>query len=131
MSTDVRPIAYLVNYDGPEAYQKSFEGSGYGVVFEDDGETGYLYATNEDFTEILDALHLFDRKAVAESVPGDETFIVWNPRILKAGFFFGDRFQAVVDFKNQLACCRDGSPPPSAWCKGSHEWNPALTRGLE
>ncbi len=130
-SENDRPTAFPVKYRGPEAYQKPFEGSGYGVVFEDDGETGYFYATDERFSEVLDALHLYDRGTQNEIVTGDQVFIVWNPRLLKAGIHYHGQFQAVVDFKNRRACCRTGFPSPSEWCQGSHEWTAVMTSGLE
>jgi hypothetical protein len=112
---------------------KAFEGSGFGVVFEDDGETGYLYATNESLDEILNALHLYNAGDTGQVKPGDEVFIVWNPALQKAGMFYHDQFQAVIDFRKQRACCRMGFPPCThkGWCQSSHEWNEALVKGLE
>ena len=127
------PIAYPVNFTGPAPYMKAFEGSGFGVVFEDDGETGYLYATNEHLDEILDALHLYNAGDPGQVRPGDEIFIVWNPALQKAGIFYHHRFQAVIDFKGRRACCRTGFPSRvhKGWCRSSHKWDETLVQGLE
>ena len=61
ISKDEKPFAYLLSYHGPGKYARPFDGSGYGVMFEDDGQTGYFYATTENFDRILDALHLYNK----------------------------------------------------------------------
>jgi hypothetical protein len=128
---DIQPDGYPVNYAGPAPYSKSFEGTGFGVIFEDDGETGYLYATDESQDEIFDALHLYNRGSGNEIMPGDEVWIVWNRNLLKAGIYFHDQFQAIVDFNNQFACCRTGFPQAKgSWVKSSHEWNDEMVKGL-
>ncbi len=127
-----RPIAYPIGFRGPSAYAKSFDGTGFGIVFEDDGETGYLYATNEKADKIFDALHLYNSRDLTKPLPGEQLFIVWNPVLEKAGLFYQDRFQAIVDFKNQIGCCRSGFPPKfGTWCRSLHEWNDEMKRGLE
>jgi hypothetical protein len=124
------PVAHPIRFTGPAPYQRPFEGTGFGVVFEDDGETGYLYATNEGMDQILDALHLYNAGDTARLKPGEEAFIVWSPSSQKAGIFYHDAFQAVIDFRNKRACCRAGFPPPSQWCTSSHEWDSSLVKGL-
>jgi hypothetical protein len=110
---------------------KSFTGSGFGVVFEDGGEVGYFYATNESIDEVLDALHLYNTGSKEQVKPGDKVLIVWNPNQQKAGIFYYGRLQAVVDFKNRQACCRTESPPADGrWCRSSHDWNDVLLEGL-
>jgi hypothetical protein len=75
-SEDNRPIDHPVNFTGSAPYTRSFKGSGFGVIFEDDGETGYFYATDERNSEILDALHLYDVGEPRQSRPEEEVFIV-------------------------------------------------------
>jgi len=125
------PIAYPGRYAGPGVHQKSLRGSGFGVVFEDDGETGYFYATTEDF-EILDALHLYDNGHPSSPKLGETVYFVWRPSLVKAGIFYQEVFQAIVDFKNRIACCRSGFPPKfGSWCTSSHDWDDKLVDGLE
>jgi hypothetical protein len=126
------PIAFPITFNGPGPYMKVFSGTGYGVVFEDDGETGYLYVTNEKQDEILDALHLYNYGGPAQIEPGDQVFVVWNEELQKVGVFYHDAFQAIVDFRNHVACCRTGFPEASSeWVKSSHEWQEKLVAGLE
>lgn len=125
------PVAFSVLYNGVGAFEKSFKGTGYGVVFEDDGETGYLYATNEDHSQFLDALYLYEYGSFEQINLNDSVFIVWNERIKKAGLYYHERFQAVIDFDKQMACCRSGFPEPNKiWCKSSHDWKEEMVAGL-
>lgn len=125
-------IAYPIEFRERSAYAKPFNGTEFGVVFEDDGETGYLYATNETADKIYDALHLYNSKDPTRPSPGEKLFIVWNPILEKAGLFYHDRLQAIVDFKNQIGCCRSGFPPKfGTWCRSLHEWNDELKKGLQ
>ena len=105
MSQDEKPFAYLLSYQGPGKYARPFDGSGYGVMFEDDGQTGYFYATTENFDRILDALHLYNKGDSNRPGENDQIYLVWNPRLQKAGIFYHNHFQAVVDFRNKLSCC--------------------------
>jgi len=101
------------------------------VVFEDDGETGYFYATDEKHATIFDALHLYNPRDPNALKVGEKGFIVWNSAYLRAGLFYHDRFQAVVDFKNRLACCRTGFPKKfGSWSLSNHKWKEELTEGL-
>jgi hypothetical protein len=121
-----------VRFAGPGAYPVPFAGSGFGVVFEDDGETGYLYATNEQATEIFDALHLYNHGGPGQVGAGDELVVVWNGAVMRAGLYCYGAFQAVVDFATQRAMCRTGFPPADArWCRGTHDWDQALLVGLD
>ena len=126
------PIWYPIRYEGPAVHQKAFTGSGFGVVFEDDGETGYSYATTESF-HILDAMLLYhDKGHPAKPSVGEPVYLVWHDVLLKAGIFYHDAFQAVVDFKNRTACCRSGFPQKmGSWCTTPHTWTDLMVDGLE
>src|SRR2546426_2917806 len=131
MSPSDAPIAYPHQFAGVGVHERSFVGSGFGVVFEDDGETGYFYATTESF-DTLDALPLYDKRDPAEPRIGETVYIVWQPVLRKAGIFYDDTFHAVIDFRNRKACCRSGFPPKSgSWCTSSHKWDDRLAEGLE
>ena len=131
MSKDERPIAYHVNYKGLGKYGRPFEGSGFGVMFEDDGSTGYFYATTEKFDRIFDALHLYNHDGPGQPRTDDKIFIVWASQLQKAGIFYHDRFQAVIDFKNRIACCRTGFPPRFGEWSTPHTWDEKMIDGLE
>jgi len=125
-------VAYKVEYAGPATYMKAFEDTGFGFVLDDDGETGYLYATTEDFQEVLDGLHLFNDDQPDRLTNKDRVYIIFNPEMLKAGLYYRNRYQAIVDFKGAKACCRSGFPPPepSGWCTSAHTWDPKMEGGL-
>ncbi len=125
-------VAFQILYEGPAAYPKQFEGTGYAVVLDDDGETGFLYAVTEDFGEVLDALHLYSSDSPGRLELNEKVYIIWSPLLSKAGLYYHGAFQAVIDFKNAAACCRAGLPPPepSGWCRSSHHWDPKMQRGL-
>lgn len=130
LDANLVPTAFPIQYAGPAAYFVPLHGSGYGFVLEDDGESGYLYVTNEDRSEIFDAMHLFTSPdgLTAE----DEIFVVWSASLRKAGLYYRDEFRAVVDFAEQRACCRTGAPPPDrSWCRSTHDWDRSMAAGLE
>ena len=127
-----QPIAHSILYNGSGVYSKAFAGSGFGIVFEDDGETSYLYATNEGHDQIYDTLHIYDQNDQKVLQTGQEVFIIWNPKLCKAGMYYDDQFHAVIDFKQRKACCRNGFPEANAdWCTSSHEWDESSIKGLE
>jgi len=101
-------------------------------MLDDDGATGYLYATNETFDEIFDSLHLYNVRGRAYPKRTDQMFIVWNVELKKAGVYYNDQFQAVIDFRNRVSCCRTGFPKkgPGLW-SAKHAWNETMTDGLE
>jgi hypothetical protein len=101
LSKAERPIAYPVNYKGSGHYPRPFQGTGYGVMFEDDGATGYLYATNERFDQIFDSLHLYNLGGRSYPKKTDQIFIVWNAELQKAGIYYHGQFQTVIDFGNK------------------------------
>ena len=130
-SADQRPIAYPIPYGPGETFIKSFSGSGFGVVFEETDEAGFLYATDEHSENVLDALQLYRASDSSRPRLGDEVYIVWSQAIKKAGFFCGDKFLAVIEFQNRRACCRSGYPPRTGeWCTSPHNWDNQMTIGL-
>jgi hypothetical protein len=60
---------------GEDTFIESFsQENRYGVVFEDDGETGYFYAVERDEEgqglRVLDALHIYEVEGAADGVAG-------------------------------------------------------------
>ena len=90
--------------------------SAFSAVFEDDGETGYLYAWDRDRPEaarILDAVMIYDVDRLPEQVREREVDleIVWSADGLKAGLRISGGLQAVLDFEAREAFCRLNFPP--------------------
>jgi hypothetical protein len=95
-----------------------------GVVFEDDGQTGYLYAIKgggENFV-ILDAVHIYNVANVTDKEIPSEIKIYWNENSSKAALHINDYCHAIMDFKNKKGLCRTGFPPASqAWPDGERK----------
>jgi len=125
-------IAYKIQFDGPATYPQAFEDAGFGLVLDDDGDTGYLYVTSVDFEEVHDSLHIYNSTGPESPKPGEEIHLVYNPALVKVGLYYRDKFWAVVDYSKSKACCRSGQPvaKPGGWCTSSHSWDDKMVAGL-
>jgi identified by metaGeneAnnotator len=92
----------------PEVLQSFFEYVPYGVVFEDDGDTGYFYATSKD--GILDALHIYNVEDVSDKHIPNHVLILWDDACTLAALCINDYIHAVYDFVAQAGYCRNGFP---------------------
>ena len=107
----------------------------YAVVFEDDGDTGYLYGLDSVAQEvtsepIVDALHLYTVANVVDRETAYPVEIRWAKDRNRVGLFIAERCQAVFDFDQKRAVCRSGFPPATGAFTSSHEWDDTLTSGL-
>jgi len=129
---DQRSTAHLLNYNGKGSYIKSFDKSNFGVVFEDDGETGYLYATDKNHKNIYDALQLYNYGDNNHPKLGETIFIIFNEALKKVGFYYKDKFHAVLDFKNERGSNLLNTPilETAIW-KKSHAWGANVIDGLQ
>jgi hypothetical protein len=98
----------------------------YGVVFEDDKETGYFYALEFEAgtrnQRILDALHIYTIENVSDKHKPSALKIIWSKDWLKCALIINNYCHAVFDFENQGGYNRDEFPPPNAiWTKGSRK----------
>jgi hypothetical protein len=102
--------------------------SRYTVVFEDDGETGYLYGARRSRIwrklTILDALHLYNVDAVRDRERPHALSVRWSANGLRAALLLNGHPHAAFDFAARAAGCMSDFPPPSPWCRSSHQWNP-------
>ena len=100
----------------PEVLQSFFEYVPYGVVFEDDGDTGYFYATSKD--GILDALHIYNVEDVSDKHIPNHVLILWDDACTLAALCINDYIHAVYDFVAQAGYCRNGFPEAEGeWVK--------------
>src|SRR5689334_10040550 len=86
----------------------------YLMIFEDNGETGYLYAydlRNEN-QPILDALHIYDVKNIMDREKPSLFQIFWSADGLKAALLINQYPHAVFNLESQRGCCRTNFPPP-------------------
>lgn len=104
-------------------------GSRYAVVFEDDGETGYLYGLElrDDEQSILDALLLYTVDELSADQVAVAT-VVWSDDGERVALWLNGRQEAAFDFVRGRAVCRSNFPPPSG--TGSHEWDASLAGDL-
>lgn len=106
----------------------------YSVVFEDNGETGYLYGldTAQADQPILDALHIYNVKNVADRSQTSQLRLIWSFDGLKAILLINDYPHAAFDFENRRGYCRTNFPPPDTrFTKFSHEWSDEVMKWFE
>ena len=82
-----------------------------GVVFEDDGTTGYLYAVRPGpGLEILDALHVYDVANVADRHIPVKVQLVWDENWTAALLLINGYGHALYDFQRAAGFCRNAFP---------------------
>jgi hypothetical protein len=88
--------------------------SKYGVVFEDDGTVGYLYAIefHGAETNVIDAMHIYNVSSVVDRDKPSTIQILWSDDGLKAALFINSDPHAVFDFVNHQGICRTNFPSP-------------------
>jgi hypothetical protein len=97
-----------------------------GVLFEDDGETGYFYALEPEraANPIVDAMQIYNAAAVMDSDRASRAEILWSSDGLKAGLRINGHVHAVFDFTAKRGFCRSNFPAPnSAWTSFDHRWS--------
>jgi hypothetical protein len=99
------------------------------LVFEDDGETGYLYVLDLDRDHktqpIVDALMIYS--VGAERGDEHDVEILFNEERDTAILFIDDLAQALIDFSEPRFMCRTGFPAPAPTAPVStHEWDEAV-----
>ena len=102
------------------------------VAFEDDGETGYLYAL--DFGQespMLDAMHIYNVDNVLDRDTPSVVEFQWSGDGLKLAFLINGHVHAVFDFAAERGYCRTGFPPNVDWSKEGHDWNEAALSFFE
>ena len=119
-------VPFAVTFSAPQGR--------FGVVFEDDGDTGYAYAIRRRRVrspEVLDALHLYNVTLVKDRDREHSVEVRWSPDGTRAAVLLNGHVHAAIAFAEQRAGCMNAFPPPSPWCRSSHQWDPALVEFLE
>ena len=112
----------------PAVYPCNSPANSFSVVFEDDGDTGYLYAYDRSRPEspILDALHIYNVAAVTDRERPSTLQVAWSDDGLKAVAILNRSPHAVFDFEARRGYCRTNYPPPDpAWTSHGHAWDDA------
>ena len=95
------------------------------TVFEDDGETGYFYALDDEKSDnkICDAVYIYNVNNVTDKNIPSKIEIVWSQDGLKSALLINDYPHAVFDFKEKRGYCRTNFPPSDKnWTRFEHEW---------
>ena len=83
-----------------------------GVMFEDDGTTGYLYAMRPGAElELLDALHIYNVADVADRRVPVQAQLFWTVEETAAALVINGHCHALYDFQRQAGFCRNAFPP--------------------
>jgi hypothetical protein len=98
----------------------------FGVVFEDDGSTGYFYGLDLSVRDnpILDAMHIYNVNQVIDREKPSIVKLAWSQDGLKAILIINDYPHAVFDFQDKRGYCRSGFPPANKnWTRYDHSWD--------
>lgn len=103
----------------------------FGVVFEDDGDTGFFYARNftVDADDVSLGVHIYTVEAVSDRTIPCHLHILWSPDFEKACLLINRYPHAVLDIANRHGYSRDVFPDPSpesGWMH--HPWDDSLRR---
>ena len=83
-----------------------------GVIFQDDGTTGYFYAIRPAAELLLlDALHVYDVADVADQEKPVTAQLFWNAEETAAALIINGYCHALYDFERQAGFCRTAFPP--------------------
>jgi hypothetical protein len=129
-----RLIERAIHIGQPIVVESNSNNVPFGVVFEDDGETGYFYAVDNSRTaadEVVDALWIYDVKSSPDKSQPRTIQIRWSVNGLKAGLFVDGSPQAVFDFSARRGYNRANSPATSTWSRSNHAWDPSIVAGLD
>jgi hypothetical protein len=112
-------------------YASDSPSSDFSAVFEDDGDTGYLYAYDRARQEspILDAVHIYNVAAVTDKHIPSDLEISWSADGLKAALLINGQPHALIDFPQRCSSCRTGFPAARApWRRGV--WSDSITESF-
>jgi len=107
----------------------------YGVVFEDDGETAYLYAMEKDKEgtglRVLDALHIHERDEEDEVTETRKLQIVWSRDWLKCALVIDGQCHALFDFEAHGGYNINEFPAPNGiWTRGDRKLTDEMVKRL-
>jgi hypothetical protein len=100
------------------------------AVFEDDGESGYFYATMNisGARKILDAVMIYDVASVADRHLPSQVEVIWSEVRSCVAILINRRPYAVFDFQEKRGYCREEFPPShgewtrSPWDENLRKW---------
>jgi len=91
----------------------------FGVVFEDDGQTGYFYAVETDTgskgQRVLDALHIYEVDESVAEKKSSELKMIWSTDWMKSALVIDGQCHAVFDFSGHAGYNINEFPPPNSF----------------
>ncbi len=97
----------------------------FSTIFEDDSETGYFYAWDNEKAKnkIRDALHIYNVENMTDKNIPSKVEIIWSRDGLKSALLINNYPHAVFDFAEKRGYCRTNFPPSDKdWTEFEHEW---------
>ena len=94
----------------------------FAVIFEDDGETGYVYALDHE----LDGDPICDAALIYQGLADGEFAleIFWHPDRAAVAISADNTPQCVIDFEEKKMWCRSGFPPADPrWTLNEKAWS--------
>jgi hypothetical protein len=101
----------------------------FSVFFEDDGDTGYFYARDQQRdpeNSIVDAVHIYNVANVKDGHQPSKLSIVWSVDGSKCALLINNYPHAVFDFTARRGYCRTNfpnSPDSDVWIRSDHNWS--------
>jgi hypothetical protein len=91
-----------------------------GVIFEDDGDTGYFYARDYSRPEqyFIDALHVYDVSGVVDAERSSKVRIMWSRDFMVAALLINQRPHVIFHFGESCGYSERPFPeadPKSGW----------------
>ena len=110
-------------------FESDSEDNSHGVVFEDDGSTGYFYARDYSIPDQLfvDALHIYSAEGVTDRDVESNLSIIWSNDWRYAALIINQYPHAAFDFKEKTGYSRDNFPeadPKTGWTH--HPWDDSI-----
>lgn len=106
-------------------------GGAHGVVFEDDGDTGYFYARDYAIPDRLfvDALHIYNVEGVTDREKPSMIKIIWTRDFAAAALLINLAPHAVFHFVERCGYAKDPYPKPDPASGWVHSSELMRTRG--
>jgi hypothetical protein len=110
------------------------------AVFEDEGESGYLYACDRSFESledsILDAMLIYNRTSLPNPEAERLASLQWSRDGQQCVLYLDGTAQAFIDFATRTSFCRSNFPnfqqeQGDPWRKSSHAWDDAALQHFE
>ncbi len=103
-----------------------------GVVFEDDGETGYFYARDYSVPDhyFVDALHVYNSQSVTDRNKPCRVKIIWTRDFKAAALLINQVPHAVFNFDERCGYANSPFPGADSSTGWTHSDELGKTRGL-